>query len=98
MGLRYHRGSRPGKRTTRVFRAIFQPDVPVPDSPPLLLEMFRSPRYSSFIAASSDGKCPRVLVIFRNWKLIDSIAFVTGMKDHGAAGLVDLIFAGGAGC
>jgi hypothetical protein len=26
------------------------------------------------------------------------IAFVTGMKDHGAAGLVDLIFAGGAGC
>jgi hypothetical protein len=42
--LLYHRGSRPGKRTARVFRAIFQPCVPVPDSPPLLLEMFRRPR------------------------------------------------------
>jgi hypothetical protein len=55
-----------------VFRAVFQPCVPVPDSPPLLLEMLRSPRYSSFIAASSDGKWPRVLVIFRSWKLMDS--------------------------
>jgi transposase len=44
MSLAYHRESRPGKRTTRVFRAIFQPHVPVPDSPPLLLEMFRRPR------------------------------------------------------
>lgn len=42
--LRYHRGSRPGKTTINVFRAIFQPCVPVPDSPPRLLEMFRSPR------------------------------------------------------
>jgi IS30 family transposase len=42
--LLYHRGSRPGKRTARVFRATFQPHVPVPDSPPLLLEMFRRPR------------------------------------------------------
>ena len=40
----YHRGSRPGKRMANVFRAIVQPFVPVPDSPPLLLEIFRSPR------------------------------------------------------
>ena len=76
MWLGYHRGSRPGKRTTKVFKAIFQPHVPVPDSPPRLLEMFRSPRYSSFMAASSDGKCPRVLVTLRSWKLMDSMAFV----------------------
>jgi hypothetical protein len=39
-----------------------------------------------------------VLVIFRSWKLMDSIVLVTGTKDHGAAGPVDLIFAGEAGC
>ena len=44
MGLRYHRRSRPGNRTTSVFKAVFQPCVPVPDSPPRLLEMFRRPR------------------------------------------------------
>ena len=32
------------------------------------------------------------------WALTDSVAFVDGMKDHGAAGPVDLITAGGAGC
>jgi len=42
--LGYHTGSRPGKRTTSVFRACFQPHVPVPDSPPRLLEMLRRPR------------------------------------------------------
>jgi hypothetical protein len=44
MPLVYHRGSRPGKKTAKVFRAVVQPCVPVPDSPPLLLEIFRSPR------------------------------------------------------
>ncbi len=27
------------------------------------------------MAASSDGKCPRVFVTFRSWKLMDSMAF-----------------------
>lgn len=35
-----------------------------------------SARYRSLKAASSDGKCPRVLMIFRSWKFSDSIAFV----------------------
>lgn len=39
-----HIGNRPGKYTSRVFRASAQPWVPVPDSPPRLLLMFRKPR------------------------------------------------------
>ena len=74
--LLYHMGSRPGKRTANVLSAFFQPRVPVPDSPPRLLEMFRKPRYNSFIAASSDGICPRVFVIFLSWEFMDSIALV----------------------
>src|SRR5690349_11147512 len=67
MAFTYHRGSRPGKRTTRVFRAVFQPCVPVPDSPLVCWKCSAAPGTGSFIAASSDGKWPRVLVIFRSW-------------------------------
>jgi hypothetical protein len=38
------------------------------------------------MAASSSGKWPRFLVILRSWKLIDSMALVTGMKISGVAG------------
>src|SRR6266542_1741562 len=40
----YQKVSRFGKSRTKVFNAIFQPCVPVPESPPRLLDMFRSPR------------------------------------------------------
>src|SRR4051794_12494257 len=44
ISLIYHSGSRPGNRTTSVLSAVFQPWVPVPDSPPRLLEILRRPR------------------------------------------------------
>jgi hypothetical protein len=44
------------------------------------------------------GKCPRAFTARRIRELTDSIAFVTGMKDRGAAGPVGLIAAGGVGC
>jgi len=41
---------------------------------------------------------PRVILVrCRTVAKVDSIGFVTGMKDHGAAGLVDLLGAGAAG-
>jgi hypothetical protein len=36
--------------------------------------------------ASSDGKCPRFLVILRSWKLMDSIAFVVYTIRRNSAG------------
>ena len=59
-----------------MFNATVQLYVPVPEKPPLWLEILRNPRYSNFIAASRSGKWPRFLVILRSWKLIDSIALV----------------------
>ncbi|KPX93821.1 Unknown protein sequence [Pseudomonas amygdali pv. mori] len=38
--------------------------------------MARNPSHISFVAASSVGKCPRVLMILRNWALMLSMALV----------------------
>jgi len=38
------------------------------------------------MAASSSEKWPRFLMILRSWKLMDSMALVTGMKISGVAG------------
>jgi len=37
-------------------------------------------RYSSFVAASSEGKCPLVLTARRSFEFSASMAFVTGMR------------------
>jgi hypothetical protein len=51
--------------------------------------------------ASPAARDPGPRVIFVRWRTVakvDSMGFVTGMKDHGAAGPVGLIAAGGVGC
>ena len=45
-----------------------------------LSSMSRIASQSSLMTASSDGKWPRFLMIFRSWKFSDSMLFVTGMK------------------
>ena len=56
---------------------------------PHLQVMLRKASHSSLVAASSLGKCPRVLMILRSCALMLSMAFVqqpgsprTGMRDH----------------
>ena len=62
-----YRGRRPGKVIASALSARVHPWVWVPTCPPRWWPMLRMARYSSLRAASSVGKCPRVLVILRSW-------------------------------